>query len=55
MAKRTKEGWVAPRSGGYSARSAESGRYVAKPLPPKGRGSASQPTNASQPKKTEQK
>lgn len=43
--KRTKEGWVAPRSGGYSARSAVTGRIVsAKRVPPKGRGSASQPT-----------
>jgi hypothetical protein len=41
--KRTKEGWVAPRSGGYSARSAVTGRFSAKPVPPKGRGSASQP------------
>lgn len=43
--KRTKEGWVAPRSGGYSARSAVTGRFVTKPAPPKGRGSASKPTN----------
>lgn len=46
--KRSKSTWVAPRSGGYSARSvrsAVSGRYVksksVKPSPPTGRGSAS--------------
>lgn len=43
--KRNKSTWVAPRSGGYSARSAVSGRFVksksVKPNPPTGRGSAS--------------
>jgi hypothetical protein len=44
-AKRSKSTWVAPRSGGYSARSAASGRSMkqatAKPKPPTERGSAS--------------
>jgi hypothetical protein len=43
--KRTKDGWVAPRSGGYSARSAVTGHVITKRVPPKGRGSASKPTN----------
>jgi hypothetical protein len=54
--KRTKVGWSAPRSGGYSARSATTGTFrkksgasskVLKPAPPKGRGSASEPARGS--------
>lgn len=58
--QRSKTGWNAPKSGGYSAKVADSGRYVKtsttgrhpqtavtesnKPMPPKGRGAASTPT-----------
>jgi hypothetical protein len=44
--RRNKTAWVAPRSGGYSARSSDNGksdapsRSVSKPTPPLGRGSA---------------
>lgn len=58
--QRSKTGWNAPKSGGYSAKVADGGRYVKtsttsrnpqtgvtesnKPKPPKGRGAASTPT-----------